>query len=199
VHRGLQLRLAANNEAKRPMQKVALFWLLVILYTTAWASSSTTPQVSSSESVLFLSLDERFTTRNAFLNLAQLTQWSILTPTAPNMLPSHKIPPDLDALSQWFQQQLPATSAAILSSEMYLYGGLIASRTSNDTQEVSNHQNYYENELPTSKCLKPCLFFLLAGDRETSECVVRRQEAISSNQILSLCGRNAYSSLQWRF
>ncbi|KAH3767954.1 DUF4127 family protein [Pelomyxa schiedti] len=86
-------------------------------------------------SILYLPLDERYTTRNAFLNLAGLVPWEILTPPL-ELLPSLKVPPPMEDLHAWVDQNMPYATAAIISSEMFIYGGLIQSRISNDTMET---------------------------------------------------------------
>ncbi len=82
--------------------------------------------------VLFLPLDERFTTRDAFINLAKVTPFCILTPD-PSLLPSLKVPAKLPELHKWVDDNIQKADVAIISSEMYIYGGLINSRVSNDT------------------------------------------------------------------
>lgn len=51
-----------------------------------------------------------------------------------SMLPSRKTPPDLHAIEKWVDQNIPNADVMIASAEMYIYGGLISSRCSNDTQ-----------------------------------------------------------------
>mmetsp|Transcript_26345 Transcript_26345/g.44472 ORF Transcript_26345/g.44472 Transcript_26345/m.44472 type:complete len:554 (-) Transcript_26345:389-2050(-) len=92
-----------------------------------------------SKTVLFLPLDERYTTRQAFLNLAELTDFCILSPDM-DILPSLKQPGDLDKIHSWVDANIPHADAMIISAEMYLYGGLIASRISNDTSSVIEHR-----------------------------------------------------------
>lgn len=60
---------------------------------------------------------------------------SILTPPT-SILPSHKVPADLAALDAWLDANLPQADAAIISSELFLYGGLINSRCSNDSTDA---------------------------------------------------------------
>lgn len=85
-----------------------------------------------SQTVLYIPLDERFTTRDAFLNLAKTTGYCILTPD-PTILPSLKVLGDVEAIQQFVDDNAPHSDAMIVSAEMFLYGGLIASRISNDT------------------------------------------------------------------
>jgi hypothetical protein len=54
-------------------------------------------QSEDAKGVLFLPLDERFTTRDAFLNLAKTTPFDILTPPV-SLLPHLKVPGDLIAV-----------------------------------------------------------------------------------------------------
>eukprot|EP01105_Mastigella_eilhardi_P001876 TRINITY_DN1229_c0_g1_i1.p2 TRINITY_DN1229_c0_g1~~TRINITY_DN1229_c0_g1_i1.p2 ORF type:complete len:526 (-),score=187.72 TRINITY_DN1229_c0_g1_i1:2814-4391(-) len=89
---------------------------------------------ASASKLLYLPLDERFTTRNAFLNLGKLVPYEILTPPT-SLLPNLKVPPPLDELHAWVDENMAQADAAIISSEMYIYGGLIQSRVSNDTMD----------------------------------------------------------------
>ena len=83
---------------------------------------------------MFLPLDERFTTRNAWLNLARVTPHTVVTP--PEDLISHmKQPANVSVLQAWMVDNIAGCDALVISSELYLYGGLIASRESNDTQD----------------------------------------------------------------
>ncbi|ELR22454.1 uncharacterized protein ACA1_255750 [Acanthamoeba castellanii str. Neff] len=95
--------------------------------------------------VVFLPLDERFTTRDAFVNMAlSHTPYTLRSPPLA-ILPHIREAADIPALQKWVDHALlsphrrhPAGEAdereMILSSEMYLYGGLIGSRISNWTQ-----------------------------------------------------------------
>lgn len=49
------------------------------------------------------------------------------------MLPHLKQEADLSAIYNWVDTNIDKVDAFVLSAEMYLYGGLIASRTSNDS------------------------------------------------------------------
>ena len=84
--------------------------------------------VSTSLQILHLPLDERFTTRNAFLNLAKVTPYSIDSVPL-EYLPKKKQPAKLTQLDNWVSERSNLSDGAIISLEMYLYGGLIASRT----------------------------------------------------------------------
>ena len=77
------------------------------------AAASTTSGVTT---VLFLPLDERFTTRDAFLHLALTTTFQVISPPA-WMLPHHKVPANLTALDAWMQANMPRADAAIISAE----------------------------------------------------------------------------------
>ncbi len=86
--------------------------------------------------VLYLPLDERFTTRNAFLNLAKVTPFEIVTPPVAD-ISLYKRAADLAAVDAWVAANAPGAAAFVVSLEMYLYGGLIQSRTSNTTLEAA--------------------------------------------------------------
>lgn len=85
--------------------------------------------------ILYLPLDERYTTYHAFLNLAEITPYCTVSPPE-TLLPLLKQSPDIDSLHQWIDDNVGSVDSMILSSEMFLYGGLIASRISNDSTEL---------------------------------------------------------------
>jgi hypothetical protein len=87
---------------------------------------------SKPKRLLYLPLDERFTTRDLFLSFAGITPYQVITPDK-TMLPQKKQLPDIKALMDWTANTTDRTEAAIISADMLLYGGLIASRTSADT------------------------------------------------------------------
>ena len=82
--------------------------------------------------ILFLPLDERFTTRDIVVNLAKTTPYCLVTPDA-SMLPAHKTAANLTAIDSFISENIANADAMIVSAEMYLYGGLINSRVSNDS------------------------------------------------------------------
>eukprot|EP01100_Stratorugosa_tubuloviscum_P013731 TRINITY_DN703_c0_g1_i3.p1 TRINITY_DN703_c0_g1~~TRINITY_DN703_c0_g1_i3.p1 ORF type:complete len:470 (-),score=162.84 TRINITY_DN703_c0_g1_i3:61-1419(-) len=89
---------------------------------------------SSSQQILFLPLDERYITFESVLNMGTAIPQQILPPNV-EWLPKHKQPANIDEIHNWVDSQLAQSSinACIFSAEMYLYGGLISSRESNDT------------------------------------------------------------------
>ena len=111
-----------------------MFGLLITLklLLTAQAVAATTRNCRQDNSVLFLPLDERFTTRDIFINLAKQAPLCVISPPI-EYLPSRKVPANLTAIDLWIQGNIAKVDTFILSSEMYLYGGLINSRISNDT------------------------------------------------------------------
>lgn len=110
------------------MFQIILFTLALGLRVFQALSSAS----SCSTTVLFIPLDERFTTRNAFLNLTTLTPYCVLTPPT-DILSLLKTSADTSALFSWMDESLPKANVVIASMEMLLYGGLIASRISNDS------------------------------------------------------------------
>eukprot|EP00939_MAST-03C_sp_MAST-3C-sp1_P003853 g3853.t1 len=84
----------------------------------------------------YLPLDERFATRGMFLNLARVTEesggWTIETPDL-SLISSRHRPANLTAIDEWIDRVSERADALVISTEMYLYGGLIASRESNTT------------------------------------------------------------------
>jgi len=59
----------------------------------------------------------------------------VLSPPT-DILPSLKVSGDIEKIHSWVDENIAGADAMILSAEMYLYGGLIASRISNDTTQV---------------------------------------------------------------
>ncbi|MER3428041.1 MAG: hypothetical protein C4334_08050 [Pyrinomonas sp.] len=92
------------------------------------------PVQAKDRRLLYLPLDERFTTRDLFLAYARITPYRVVTPDR-SMLPRQKIPPDMGAMLAWTERWAKEADAAIISADMLLYGGLIASRTSTETIE----------------------------------------------------------------
>ena len=100
---------------------------------------------SSTHTILFIPLDERFTTRSIVLNLARLIEDDFTVYTPPTELISHwKQPADPTALFQWLHDQIISTCSSssscslLISTEQLLYGGLINSRLSNTSLDVLN-------------------------------------------------------------
>ena len=94
--------------------------------------------VTTSDEVLYVPLDERYATRGLTLNLARLISSSpdnFVTPPT-SLLPRRKHFADPDAVLEWLESRASNASAAIVSAEMVLYGGLIASRSSNETLSI---------------------------------------------------------------
>eukprot|EP01031_Cornospumella_fuschlensis_P031075 gene31075-37558_t len=64
--------------------------------------------------------------------MSQLSPYCVLSPP-PEILCSLKKSADIPALFDWMDKSLPSADVVIASLEMLLYGGLIASRISNDS------------------------------------------------------------------
>lgn len=84
------------------------------------------------KSLLYLPLDERFTTRDLFLSFTEITSFQAVTPEK-SLLPQKKDPPNVKALINWTAKTANQVEAAVISADMLLYGGLIASRISNNS------------------------------------------------------------------
>jgi hypothetical protein len=87
---------------------------------------------SKPKSLLYLPLDERFTTRDLFLSFTKITSFQAITPER-SMLPQKKKLSDVKELIDWTAKTANQVEAAIISADMLLYGGLIASRISTDS------------------------------------------------------------------
>lgn len=87
---------------------------------------------SKPKSLLYLPLDERFTTRDLFLSFTEITSFQAITPER-SMLPQKKKLSNVKELMDWTAKTANRVEAAVISADMFLYGGLIASRTTNDS------------------------------------------------------------------
>ena len=112
-----------------------IFSLVLGHYLLCSASADSSCINSNSKIILYLPLDERFTTRDAFLNLAKVTPYCVMTPDL-DLLPSLKNEAKLNEIHEWVDENIASADVAILSAEMYLYGGLISSRVSNESTSV---------------------------------------------------------------
>ena len=85
------------------------------------------------DGLMYIPLDERYATRGMFLNMVRMTEKKpVLSPSA-EMLPSRKKSASPEQILNWMETNQDNISTAIVSLEMVLYGGLIASRISNET------------------------------------------------------------------
>ena len=110
-------------------------------------SSSWFESTHYNSSILYVPLDERYATRGMFLNMARLTGKNIVTPPL-ELLPSRKNATDPDKLLSWIQNNQENVSTVVVSLEMVLYGGLIASRISNETTStILNRLDRFESIL----------------------------------------------------
>lgn len=109
----------------RHLKFALVFILISVTFIFPFSNSKT-------KRLLYLPLDERFTTRDLFISFAELTDFSLITPDK-SMLPVKKIPPDLKALIEWSKKSAINADAAVISADMMIYGGLISSRISLDS------------------------------------------------------------------
>lgn len=102
--------------------------------------------VVAGKSLLFLPIDDRFTTRDAFLHMAPLATEFTTVLTPPPVLLSHAATPaPLNNLTTWVVANMPLADVAVVSMEMYVYGGLVASRKSNmsATEAIARASDLY--------------------------------------------------------
>lgn len=92
----------------------------------------TVPAHGAPLNVVYIPLDERFTTRDAFLNLAQVTPFNVSTPPA-SIISLQRRPAVQPAFDDWVAAALPHADAAVISLELFVYGGLINSRCGNES------------------------------------------------------------------
>ena len=110
------------------MHRFQLILFLITITTECYTAVNSAPQTT----ILFIPLDERFTTRSIVLNLARLIQDDFILLTPPIELISHwKQAANPDLLFQWLHNQITTSCSLLISTEQLLYGGLINSRLSN--------------------------------------------------------------------
>jgi hypothetical protein len=85
--------------------------------------------------VLFVPLDDRPATRETVLDLLPLLGVPWDTPPK-DLLGHRRQPADLDGLFRWVDREAPTADALIASAEVFIHGGLVASRLSVDPMEV---------------------------------------------------------------
>ena len=117
----------------------------VLLLASFGCSTAIRALLPSSNTILFIPLDERFTTRAIVINLARLVQNDFTLVTPPMELISYwKRPADPNALFNWLHDHIAsscsssASCSLLLSTEQLLYGGLINSRVSNTSLDELN-------------------------------------------------------------
>ncbi len=64
-----------------------------------------------------------------------MTPYNVITPPV-NIISHLKVSANNTALHSWIKENIASCSHLIMSSELYLYGGLIASRISNETETI---------------------------------------------------------------
>ncbi|CAF5172199.1 unnamed protein product, partial [Rotaria magnacalcarata] len=115
------------------MNRLQLILLLLTITTQYFTIVTSAPQAT----IIFIPLDERFTTRSIVINLARLIRddFTILTP--PIELISHwKQPANTNVIFQWIHDQITTSCSMstpcslLISTEQLIYGGLINSRIS---------------------------------------------------------------------
>jgi len=114
------------------MHLFRIFLFLIIIIVIKSTTSTT---------ILFIPLDERFTTRSIVINLARLIQNDFTLLTPPIELISHwKQPANTTLLFQWLHNQITTSTSCslLISTEQLLYGGLINSRLSNTSLDELN-------------------------------------------------------------
>ncbi|CAF0931213.1 unnamed protein product [Rotaria sp. Silwood1] len=123
------------------MHSFQLFLFLFIITAECYTVVNSTTQTT----ILFIPLDERFTTRSIVLNLARLIDNDFVLLTPPIELISHwKQPANTSVLFHWIHDQIinscsRSTSCSLLiSTEQLIYGGLINSRISNTSLDELN-------------------------------------------------------------
>jgi len=120
---------------KRDFRFVTIFLLITTIYLLTKDVEALVLDQKNNQTILFLPLDERFTTRFVFLNLASLSNFNVVTPDM-EYISKWKTSANLSYIDEWIENNLPKADVILFSAEMYLYGGLIESRISDDDTSV---------------------------------------------------------------
>lgn len=75
--------------------------VLLLIFTITTFVICANKKSNKSDLIIFLPLDERFTTRDIFLNIAQIGDMEIMTPPK-NILCKLRQPTDIQAMDDWF-------------------------------------------------------------------------------------------------
>lgn len=138
--------------------KTKLCWILVLFLCSAILFShffkgpwrEFTPRQAYACTVLLLPLDSRPACTDFVTDLAAIANIKIISPPK-ELLGRYKTPADAKVLRAWFKENISSADAAIVSVDMLVHGGLMASRLSNgNEQDVTEtlqllketHQNY---------------------------------------------------------
>lgn len=107
----------------------ALLPLICLLASRSPIQSISLPPVSTKHRVLLIPLDSRPPCTQFVKQLGQLAETEIILPPA-QLLDNYNRPANQAELRQWLINNIASVDAAILSGDMLIHGGLIASRHS---------------------------------------------------------------------
>ena len=130
------------------MNKLILLFLLSTLLVHV-TTANITKKKANKKTIIFIPLDERYATRGLWLNLVRLAnnEYDVKTPSL-EIISHRKEPANFQKLQQWVEHTISSTvvidddnegnnsstsTSFIFSFEQLIYGGLIASRTGNET------------------------------------------------------------------
>lgn len=123
------------------MHYLRLFLCLIIIVV----GCSTIVSSATQSTIIFIPLDERFTTRSIVLNLARIIEddFTLVTPSI-ELISHWKQPANTSVLFQWLHDQImssclsSSSCSLLISTEQLIYGGLINSRISNTSLDELN-------------------------------------------------------------
>lgn len=122
--------------------KTKLYWALILLLCMAFFIPCSfrvpwkelTPKQDYNYTVLLLPLDSRPACTDFVTELAAIANIKVVSPPK-ELLGRYKTPADAQVLRTWLKENIPHTNAAIVSVDMLIHGGLMASRLSNGSDQ----------------------------------------------------------------
>lgn len=127
-----------NKYSKKCFFSLVYLTLLALL----WPMLLTTPTASAQagkEKILFIPHDDRPTSGPISAEAVEMLGYEVIMPPQ-RMLGGLYNAGNPDQLAEWTQNHIQDTAAAVISADALIYGGLVASRQHQLTQEELNHK-----------------------------------------------------------
>lgn len=95
----------------------------------------TTINVDAKEKILYIPLDSRPVCLSYVVETLAAADYEVITPPL-ELLANNITPGNPDALWQWLEKTAPKVKSAVISTDSLIYGGLVASRTHHDAENL---------------------------------------------------------------
>ena len=130
---------------------ISIFLAVILVFSFFQMNSLTAKQIlpesiKYSHKILLIPLDSRPPCTSFVTNLAKIAQIEIISPPE-DLLDNYKIPGNQKALRAWLKENIKYADTAILSIDMLVHGGLMASRLSEGTDDDINETIYLLQEI----------------------------------------------------